>query len=145
MQRLSGARLGLELRALKDHAVAASSCGIDVPGSKAIAFMLSAACACAGGGLYALNVQLVTPDSFNMLLSLTMLVALVALVALVVGGPGSLIGPWIGAAFVQFVPPLADRISTAAPWAIFGAAILIVVFVQPRGIAGLFQRNPSMK
>lgn len=139
VQRLSSARLGLELRALKDHSVAASSCGIDVPGSKAIAFMLSAACACAGGGLYALNVQLVTPDSFNILLSLTMLVALV------VGGPGSLIGPWVGAAFVQFVPPLADRISTAAPWAIFGAAILIVVFVQPRGIAGLFRRNPSMK
>lgn len=134
LQRLSRARLGLELRALSDHAAAAAACGIDVSRGKALAFALSAACAGAGGGIYALNVQLVTPDSFTLLLSLTMVIGLV------VGGPGSALGPWIGAAFVQFVPSLADRISTAAPWAVMGLAILLVIFVQPRGIAGMAER-----
>jgi branched-chain amino acid transport system permease protein len=136
VQRLSRARLGLELRALSDHAVAAAGCGIDVPRSKAMAFVISVACACAGGGLYALNVQLVTPDSFTLFLSLTMVVGLV------VGGPGTALGPWIGALFVQFIPSFADRISTAAPWAIFGVAILLVVFLQPAGIAGMLSRTP---
>lgn len=139
VQRLSRGRLGLELRALSDHPVAAGACGIDVAGSKAMAFVLSVVCACAGGGLYALNVQLVTPDSFTVFLSLTMVVGLV------VGGPGTVLGPWIGAVFVQFVPSVADRISTAAPWAIFGIAILLVVFVQPRGIAGLLSRAPRAR
>jgi branched-chain amino acid transport system permease protein len=139
VQRLSRGRLGLELRAVSDHAVAAAGCGIDVSRSKALAFVLSVACACVGGGLYALNVQLVTPDSFTLFLSLTMVAALV------VGGPGTTLGPWIGAVFVQFVPSLADRVSTAAPWAIFGVAILLVVFVQPRGIAGLLNRALRVK
>ncbi|WP_076998187.1 branched-chain amino acid ABC transporter permease [Variovorax sp. KK3] len=133
VRRLARGRLGLELRALSDHTVAAAACGIDVARSKAMAFVLSAVCACVGGGLYALNVQLVTPDSFTLFLSLTMVAGLV------VGGLGTMLGPWIGALFVQFVPSLADRISTAAPWAVFGVAILLVVFLQPRGIAGLMR------
>ncbi|OUL99473.1 branched-chain amino acid ABC transporter permease [Variovorax sp. JS1663] len=138
VRRLARGRLGLELRALSDHAVAAAACGIDVSRSKALAFMLSAVCACVGGSLYALNVQLVTPDSFTLFLSLTMVAGLV------VGGLGTALGPWIGAVFVQFVPSVADRISTAAPWAIFGVAILLVVFMQPRGIAGML-RFPQRK
>ena len=133
VRRLARGRLGLELRALSDHTVAAAACGIDVSRSKALAFVLSAACACAGGGLYALNVQLVAPDSFTLFLSLTMVAGLV------VGGLGTVLGPWIGALFVQFVPSLADRVSTAAPWAVFGVAILLVVFLQPRGIAGMLR------
>lgn len=136
VQRLGRGRLGLELRALSDHAVAAAGCGIDVSRSKALAFILCAACGGAGGGLYALNVQLVTPDSFTVFLSLTMVAGLV------VGGLGTTLGPWIGALFIQFVPLLAEGVSTAAPWAVFGIAILLAVFLQPRGIAGLLGRLP---
>lgn len=139
VRRVARGRLGLELRALSDHTVAAAACGIDVSRSKTLAFVLSAVCACAGGALYALNVQLVTPDSFTLFLSLTMVAGLV------VGGLGTALGPWIGALFVQFVPSVADRISTAAPWAIFGVTILLVVFLQPRGVAGMLHRAPRAK
>jgi branched-chain amino acid transport system permease protein len=127
-------RLGLELRAIRDHSIAASACGIDVTRAKMLAFSLSAALACLGGGLYALSVQLVTPDSFTLFLSLTMLVALT------IGGAGTTAGPWIGAVFVQVVPTLAEKVSTAAPWAIFGCAVLLVVFLEPRGLLVLVRR-----
>lgn len=130
---LSG-RLGLELKAVRDQPTAASACGIDVARTKTIAFVVSAACGGLGGALYALNVQLVSPDSFTLFLSLTMLVGLT------IGGPGTLAGPIVGAVFIQFVPMLAGRISTAAPWPIFGVAVLIVILVEPRGLVGLWQR-----
>ena len=130
-QRLRSGSTGLECQALRDHEVAAASCGVDVAAAKTKAFVLSAACAGIGGGLYALNVQLVTPDSFTLFLSLTLLIGLV------VGGLGSLLGPLLGAAFIQFVPSAAEKISTSAPWAIFGLAVLLVVFVAPHGLAGL--------
>ncbi len=127
-------RLGLTLRALRDHPVAAGSCGIDITRAKSQAFAISAACACAGGGLYALSVQLVSPESFTVFLSLTMLVALT------IGGVGTTCGPWIGAVFVQTVPALAEKVSSAAPWAIFGCSVLLVVFVEPRGLLRALER-----
>lgn len=123
-------RVGLELRSVRDNAIAAAAHGVHVSRVKSVAFAFSALCAGVGGGLYALNVQFVSPDSFGAYLSLTMLVALV------VGGPASTIGPWIGAAFMLYVPAWAEQISTAAPWAIFGFSVLLVVFVAPRGLAG---------
>lgn len=131
VQRLRTGSQGLACQALRDHAVAASACGVDVAAVKTKAFVLSAACASMGGSLYALNVQLVTPDSFTLFLSLTILIGLV------VGGLGSLVGPVLGAAFIQFMPSVAEKISTSAPWAVFGMAVLLVVFVAPRGLAGL--------
>ena len=130
-QRLKEGPQGLACQALRDHPVAASACGVDVAAVKTKAFVLSATCAGVGGGLYALNVQLVTPDSFTLFLSLTLLIGLV------VGGLGSVAGPLLGAAFIQFVPSAAEKVSGSAPWAIFGLAVLLVVFVAPRGLAGL--------
>jgi branched-chain amino acid transport system permease protein len=126
-------RSGLELRAVRDNATAAAALGVNVGRVKSLAFAFSGMCAALGGGLYALNVQYVSPDSFGVFLSLTMLAALV------VGGPASTVGPWIGAAFILYVPAWAERISTAAPWAIFGFSVLLIVFVAPRGLAGAGQ------
>lgn len=131
VQRLRTGPQGLACQALRDHPVAAAACGVDVAAVKTKAFVLSAACAGMGGGLYALNVQLVTPDSFTLFLSLTLLIGLV------VGGIGSLLGPILGAAFIQFMPGVAEKVSGSAPWAIFGFAVLLVVFFAPRGLAGL--------
>ncbi|WP_326535713.1 branched-chain amino acid ABC transporter permease [Pseudorhodoferax sp.] len=127
-------RLGLDLRAVRDHATAANACGIDVARTKTLAFVLCAACGGLGGALYALNVQLVTPDSFTIFLSLTLVVGLT------IGGPGTLAGPLVGALFVQFVPMAAGGLSNAAPWTVFGLAVLLVIFVEPRGLVGLWQR-----
>ncbi|MBL0727374.1 branched-chain amino acid ABC transporter permease [Piscinibacter sp. HJYY11] len=128
--RVLAGRSGLALRAVRDNVFAAGAQGIHVSQVKNLAFCASGTLAALGGGLYALNVQYIGPESFQVFLSLTMLAALV------VGGPGSAAGPWVGAALLQFVPSWAEAISTSAPWAIFGFSVLLVVFVAPKGIAG---------
>ncbi|WP_409473996.1 hypothetical protein [Streptomyces sp. HC307] len=76
----------------------------------------------------------VSPDSFSFVLSITLLAGLV------VGGLASLYGPLLGAAFVMYVPSVAQDISDAAPGVVFGLLIIAVMFVAPTGLAGLAGR-----
>ncbi len=46
------------------------------------------------------------------------------LIGIVVGGLASISGAIYGALFIQFVPNIADEISKAAPWAIYGLFLL---------------------
>jgi branched-chain amino acid transport system permease protein len=70
------------------------------------------------------------PDSFDIFLSIKFLVGIV------IGGLASISGAIFGALFIQFVPNIADEISKAAPWAIFGLFLIGFVYVMPMGIAG---------
>jgi branched-chain amino acid transport system permease protein len=82
------------------------------------------------GALGAIAVQFVAPDSFNIFLSILLLVGIV------IGGLASISGALYGALFIQFVPNLADEISKAAPWAIFGILMILFVYLMPTGVAG---------
>ena len=42
-----------------------------------------------------------------------------------------------GAVFVVYVPNLADAVTKAAPWATYGAVLLVCVYAMPQGVAGL--------
>jgi len=41
-----------------------------------------------------------------------------------------------GAIFIQFIPNIADQISKAAPWAIYGTLLILFMYIMPTGIAG---------
>jgi branched-chain amino acid transport system permease protein len=41
-----------------------------------------------------------------------------------------------GAIFIQFIPNIADQISKAAPWAIYGTMLILFMYTMPTGIAG---------
>src|SRR5207237_624224 len=82
------------------------------------------------GALGAIAVQFVAPDSFTVFLSITFLVGSV------VGGLASLSGALYGALFIQFVPNIADELSKAAPWAVFGVFLIGFVYLMPTGVAG---------
>src|SRR5204863_142975 len=85
------------------------------------------------GALAAIGVQFASPDSFNVFLSLSLLVGVV------VGGLASISGAFYGALFIQFVPNVADHISKAAPWAIYGVLLITFMYLMPSGVAGLLQ------
>jgi branched-chain amino acid transport system permease protein len=82
------------------------------------------------GALSAIAIQYVAPDSFSIFVSI------VFLVGIVVGGLASISGALYGALFIQFVPNIADEISKAAPWAIFGVFMIGFVYLMPTGVAG---------
>jgi ABC-type branched-subunit amino acid transport system permease subunit/ABC-type branched-subunit amino acid transport system substrate-binding protein len=133
-RNLTRGRTGRALVAIRDHPVAAAAMGIDVARYKTLIFGVSAAYAAVGGALSAIVVQFVSPDSFTLALSITFLVGSV------VGGVTSIAGAVYGAAFIQFVPLVAEHVSRAAPGAVFGMFLIATVFLMPRGIAGLLGR-----
>ena len=48
----------------------------------------------------------------------------------------SISGAIYGALFIQFIPNVADEISKAAPWAIYGVFLIVFMYVMPTGVAG---------
>ena len=125
---------GRAIRAIRDHQMAATSMGINHQHYKSMTFAVSAAFACVGGSLSALAVQFVSPDSFTMFLSISLLVGVV------VGGIGTLWGAFFGAAFIMFVPELAEKVSKDAAWAVYGVVLILLVFAMPKGVMGLINR-----
>ncbi len=123
-------RVGRALVAIRDHPIAAQAMGIDTALFKSLTFGVSALFTGVAGALGAIAVQFVAPDSFGFFLSI------IFLVGSVIGGVASIQGAIWGALFIQFVPNVADRISKAAPWAIYGLAMLAFVYLMPSGVAG---------
>ena len=128
---------GRAMRAIRDHAVAAQAMGVDVAHYKSMTFGVSAAFTGVGGALSAIAVQFVSPDSFDLFLSISLLVGIV------VGGVGTLWGALYGAIFIMFVPSLAEQVSKAAPWAVYGVVLIAMMLVMPGGVVGLLRQIQS--
>jgi branched-chain amino acid transport system permease protein len=127
------ARSGRALVAIRDHSMAAAAMGIDTAFYKTTTFGISALYTGVGGALGAIVTQFVAPDSFPIFLSLSFMVGIV------IGGIASIPGAIFGAVFIEFVPNVADAISDAAPWAIYGVVLIGCMYVMPRGVAGLIR------
>lgn len=132
--RLLRGRVGRALIAIRDHPIAASAMGINQPVFKSLTFGVSAAFTGVAGALGAVAVAFVSPDSFTVFLSITLLVGVV------VGGLATIHGAIFGAIFIQFVPHWAEDISKSAPWAIYGVFLIVLMYVMPTGVAGLIDR-----
>jgi branched-chain amino acid transport system permease protein len=126
-------RTGRAILAIRDHPIAASGMGIDIALYKSLTFGVSALITGVAGSLGALIAQFVSPDSFTLFLSISFIVGVV------VGGVATVSGAFFGAIFIEFVPPLADQISKAAPWAVYGALLIFCVYVMPGGVVGLLR------
>ncbi|MDB5899711.1 MAG: transporter permease [Ramlibacter sp.] len=126
-------RIGRALLAIRDHPTAAAAMGVNAALYKSLAFGVSAMFTGIAGGLAAIVVQFVAPDSFTPLLSILFLVGAV------IGGVSSWWGPLFGAMFIQFVPNFAEDLSKSAPWAIYGVLMIASVFLLKRGIAGAIE------
>ena len=123
-------RVGRALVAIRDQHTAAEAMGVNTALYKSLTFGVSAMYTGIAGALGAIAIQFVAPDSFDIFLSITFLVGIV------IGGLASIPGAIYGAIFIQFVPNIADEISKAAPWAIFGIFLIGFVYVMPFGVAG---------
>ena len=127
-------RIGRAMVAIRDNHISAQAMGINTPLYKSLTFGVSAAYTGVAGALSASAIAYVAPDSFNVFLSITLLIGVV------IGGLASVSGAIYGAIFIQFVPNWAQDISKAAPWAIFGVFLILVVYFMPFGIAGGLNR-----
>jgi branched-chain amino acid transport system permease protein len=120
-------RSGRAFMAIRDNEIAASAMGINVALYKTLAFGVSAAITGVAGGLGAIAVQFVAPDSFTINLAIQLFLGMV------VGGVGWLPGSIVGSAFIIFVPNIAESISKGLSGAVFGVLLFLVIFLVPHG------------
>jgi len=120
-------RSGRALMAIRDNEIAASAMGVDVALYKTLAFGVSAGITGIAGGLGAIAVQFVAPDGYTINLAISLFLGMV------VGGVGWLPGSFIGAAFIIFVPNIAESINKGLSGAVFGVLLFIVIFLVPHG------------
>jgi branched-chain amino acid transport system permease protein len=140
---------GRALQAIRDSEVAAASSGVGLAVHKTFAFAISAFYAGVAGALYAIANTYVNPDTFQVPLSIYLVVGLA------VGGLGSLAGLVGGAALVYFLQFHADTVARWAdrlplldvdpkrpgiPSIVFGAVLIVVMLVLPTGAGGLLRR-----
>ena len=123
-------RIGRAMVAVRDQPIAAQAMGVNTAMVKSLTFGVSALYTGVAGALGAIAIQFVAPDSFTIFLSITLLVGVV------IGGLASITGAFYGALFIQFIPNVAEQISKAAPWAIYGVFLLAFMYVMPTGVAG---------
>jgi branched-chain amino acid transport system permease protein len=69
----------------------------------------------------------VAPDGY------TIQLAIALFLGMVVGGVGWLPGSLVGSAFIVFVPNIAENVSKGLSGAVFGAILIVIIFVVPHG------------
>jgi ABC-type branched-subunit amino acid transport system ATPase component/ABC-type branched-subunit amino acid transport system permease subunit len=129
---LARSPLGLATRAVAAAPLAARGIGIGPLPVRTAAFVLAAAAAGLAGGLQAALTGFVAPSSFPFSQSILFLLAVV------VGGAGRTWGPFIGAAIVGLLPEVLAGLAEYR-LLVFGAALLVVLWLAPSGIAGLLE------
>ena len=134
---LSRGTWGAAMRAVRDSETAAESVGLNPLVVKTVAFALSAVCAGAAGGLFAPLSGFVTPHTFGFLQSILFVLVVM------IGGAGSIAGPLVGALIVGLLP---EALSSLEEYRllIFGALLLVVLWVAPSGAAGLWRRKTAL-
>jgi branched-chain amino acid transport system permease protein len=137
--------LGREWMAMRDMDVAAEVIGIRPVYAKLTAFAVSAFYCGVAGALWGfVYLGAWEPLAFDLNLSLNLLFMII------IGGMGSLLGSYFGAAFIVALPILLDQVpqwlgvtmSTATgshlASMIFGGLIIFFLIVEPRGLARLW-------
>jgi ABC-type branched-subunit amino acid transport system ATPase component/ABC-type branched-subunit amino acid transport system permease subunit len=131
--RIETSRFGMSLLAIKQNEPAAEAAGIDAWRWKMRAIVLSGATAAAAGGLYAVVLLVVTPQTvFGVLVSSQ------ALILTLFGGIGTLWGPVIGAVvLVPLAATLDAELGDKLPGiqgVVYGVAIIAIILGAPDGV-----------
>jgi branched-chain amino acid transport system permease protein len=141
---------GRAFMAVRDMDVAASVIGIPMMKTKLLAFAISSFYCGVAGALYAYcYLGTVEPEAFTLDLSFRVLFMII------IGGVGSILGSFLGAAFITLFPIL---LSVGSKWIetllgiemshavvsnteaiIFGSLIILFLIVEPLGLARMWQ------
>jgi branched-chain amino acid transport system permease protein len=115
--------------AVRDAELAAQMSGVSLARYKTLAFVISAAMTGVAGGLYGALLGYITPESFNLLLSVKFLLIIV------VGGLGFLPGAILGAGFITGLEVFLSAQQNRSQL-IFGAVVILMMLLEPRGLYG---------
>ncbi|MDE0175628.1 MAG: branched-chain amino acid ABC transporter permease [Defluviicoccus sp.] len=129
-------RLGLALRSIHDDESVALLFGVNVRTARVVAFTVGGMLAGLGGAIYGHHYNYVEAQTFNVLLSIYILLYVL------LGGTQTAWGPLVGAAFFTVLPEIFRQlaISMGSDWLadsrfiFFGMFIVLMMVVRPEGV-----------
>lgn len=127
--KIVNSKLGLAFKAIRDDEVAAKSCGVDVPRVKVYAIIIGSIYAAIGGSLFASYMTAIHPYNFHFVHSVEIFVLPL------IGGPGTIIGPFVGTAIFVAIPEI-FRFITTIRVLVLSLLLIIVVLFYPYGLFG---------
>lgn len=145
-KNLVRSNIGREWRAIRDMDIAAEIIGIPMLATKLKAFAVSSFYCGVAGALWAfLYTGSVEPLAFDVNRSFQVLFMII------IGGLGSIMGSFMGAAFIVLLPIMLNNLPTLVgltistdmvshiEFMVFGALIIFFLIVEPHGLARLWQ------
>jgi ABC-type branched-subunit amino acid transport system permease subunit len=123
---------GRALVAIRDSEVAAVSVGIGLFRLKLTVFVFSGITAGIGGALFASLQSYITPDTF------VFEIGLFFFVCIIIGGRGTILGPFIGTVILTALPEIAAPLAKLGAF-FYGLMLLIVVLLIPEGVGRLVE------
>ncbi len=145
-KNLVRSEIGRSWMAIRDRDVAAEIIGINLFRNKLLAFAISAFYAGIAGALLAfVHLRSVEITEFNLFFSFQLLGMII------IGGLGSILGSFLGAAFIVLLPIFINRgvglfaevifsdLLSNIELMIFGGLIIFFLIVEPHGLARLWQ------
>jgi branched-chain amino acid transport system permease protein len=122
--------IGRAMMAVRDGEITAQAAAVSVPRIKLFAFIASAVTAGLAGSFFAGLNGVITPDMFDLSLSVYILLTIL------VGGDGRLEAPVLGAILLFAVPQLMTSLAQYR-LIIYGILLLVIAIFAPSGLSGL--------
>ena len=136
--------------AVRDDEIAAEAMGINTTKYKVLAFVIAAFFAGIAGGLYAHFKQFITPDGFNFMKSVDIVVMVI------LGGMGNTVGVCIAAVLLTILPELLRRFSKIEmlpEWLrhiaenrmiLYSLLLIVLMLLRPQGLFGGFGKKKGV-
>ncbi|HRP98954.1 MAG TPA: branched-chain amino acid ABC transporter permease [Terrimesophilobacter sp.] len=151
VKNLARSRTARAFAAVRVRDIAAEVMGVSLLRTKTLAFALSSALAGLAGALYSMLIGRISPEQWNLFLSIDIIAVVV------IGGAATISGSIIGAAFVVLVPKLLEALAPMLPFLggagsggllnvyqlqtiLFGVLIVLFMTLEPRGLFGVWIR-----
>jgi branched-chain amino acid transport system permease protein len=131
---------GYSLRALKADHDAAETTGINTFRQKMLALGLSAMLTGIAGGILAIKQAYILP-----LVAFDPLYSIEAILVVLLGGPGTVMGPVLGAFIYEMLRDILMRFAPGFQAFIYGILVIAIILRAPEGIVGLLKKNKKLQ
>ena len=123
---------GIGLMSIRDNPVAAQAVGVPLFRAKLTVFVFSGITAGIAGATFSSLQSYITPDTFVFELSLFFFVCII------IGGRGSIVGPFLGTVVLTALPELVAPLAKLGNF-FYGLLLLVVVLAVPEGIGRMVE------
>jgi branched-chain amino acid transport system permease protein len=136
--RLAWSRTGRAWNAMREDEQVADAMGVSTSRYKLLGFAIGGAIGVVGGALFSVKVGTVQPDSFGVLVSITVLAVVI------LGGLGSVPGVVVGALVLLGLPGLLSQLEEYR-LLIYGGALVAIMLLRPQGLIPNVRRSRELQ